>query len=391
MTGALGVLKPGSPNQMVAAVLTMFIYLMILLRLSPFKESADDSMAFVVALGTVLMTMIGLLMNLDERPNKDPEWKHFDPTIMGNILIGITAIVVLVFFVNVLLIKCHFWTYLNTKLYSRSSADKKDKELNFNKVVPRKRNSFSMNIVGKAITHQKALNLEEKSETARNAKMKQLEVSKVYASTRVQQRLAKRRKKKSAGKKVAMNTGSSQHQNPNQTRATAALTTVVPSQSRPQTVPTVQLEKVKKVEKVEKVEQVENVEEVEKVEKVEKVEQVEKVEKVEKQKQHETKIKNNNGVVGSSSAPMQTMVKNKLRQMGRKQVEFIATKLQIKRGKIREDGRVLLSQKNCQLLLTRLGLTDPQVMKNSMKELVSSDSKNIERKTFLDWVFAGTD
>jgi hypothetical protein len=36
-------------------------------------------------------------------------------------------------------------------------------------------------------------------------------------------------------------------------------------------------------------------------------------------------------------------------------------------------------------------LTDPQVMKNSMKELVSSDSKNIERKTFLDWVFAGTD
>ncbi len=116
----------------------------------------------------------------------------------------------------------------------------------------------------------------------------------------------------------------------------------------------------------------------------------EKVEK-QKQKQHETKINNNNGVVGSSSAPMQTMVKNKLRQMGRKQVEFIATKLQIKRGKIREDGRVLLSQKNIQLLLTRLGLTDPQVMKNSMKELVSSDSKNIERKTFLDWVFAGTD
>jgi hypothetical protein len=26
-----------------------------------------------------------------------------------------------------------------------------------------------------------------------------------------------------------------------------------------------------------------------------------------------------------------------------------------------------------------------------MKELVSSDSKNIDRKTFLDWVFAGTD
>lgn len=93
MTGALGVLKPGSPNQMVAAVLTMFIYLMVLLRLSPFKESADDAIAFVCALGTVLMTMIGLLMNLDERPDKDPNWKHFNPDIMGKILIGITAVV----------------------------------------------------------------------------------------------------------------------------------------------------------------------------------------------------------------------------------------------------------------------------------------------------------
>ena len=94
MTGALGVLKPGSPNQMVAAVLTMFIYLMVLLRLSPFKESADDAIAFVCALGTVLMTMIGLLMNLDERPDKSPDkWEHFDPAIMGKILIGITAVV----------------------------------------------------------------------------------------------------------------------------------------------------------------------------------------------------------------------------------------------------------------------------------------------------------
>ena len=61
MTGALGILKPGTPIQVGLAVLTMFMYLMFLLRFTPFKQDADDMLAFISTLATLFIAMIGLL------------------------------------------------------------------------------------------------------------------------------------------------------------------------------------------------------------------------------------------------------------------------------------------------------------------------------------------
>lgn len=178
-----------------------------------------------------------------------------------------------------------------------------------------------MDVVGKVITKQTAINLEQKSETARNAKMKQLKASQLHASARVQQRLVKRKTVKAVEKRKV-------------TRQESAVK-VEPRQTKPQ---------------------------------------------------KEAKTQSSKG-----SAPMEIMVKQKLVQMGRTKVEFMATKLQINRGTPRDDGRVFLSKKHMRLLLTRLGITDANAMARSMQDLVSSDLNHIERNTFLNWVFGETE
>ena len=88
MTGALGILEPGTPIQVGLAVLVMFVYLMVLLRFTPYKSNADDMLAYISTSATLFIAMIGLFLKLDE--NSEADRKHFDPHIMGNILVGIT-------------------------------------------------------------------------------------------------------------------------------------------------------------------------------------------------------------------------------------------------------------------------------------------------------------
>ena len=94
----------------------------------------------------------------------------------------------------------------------------------------------------------------------------------------------------------------------------------------------------------------------------------------------ETEAKN------SRTVSMQMIAKNNLRKMGRTKVERIATKLQMKGEKT--DG-LFLDKRNVALMLKKIGITDVQIMKICLKELVmSSDSNNITRDNFLNWVFA---
>jgi hypothetical protein len=60
-------------------------------------------------------------------------------------------------------------------------------------IFPTRQNSL-IKTVTKAVAHQKVVNIFEASEDARAAKIKQLKLSKLHASTRVQQRLAQRKR-----------------------------------------------------------------------------------------------------------------------------------------------------------------------------------------------------
>ena len=116
MTGALGILKPGTPIQAGLAVLTMFIYLMVLLRFTPFRSSADDMLAYISTLATLFIAMIGLFLKLDEQSER--EERNFDPEIMGTLLVAITVVVTFLTILNLVLIKTSFWDQIAKRYLS---------------------------------------------------------------------------------------------------------------------------------------------------------------------------------------------------------------------------------------------------------------------------------
>jgi hypothetical protein len=116
MTGALGILEPGTPIQVGLAVLVMFVYLMVLLRFTPYKSNADDMLAYISTSATLFIAMIGLFLKLDE--NSEADRKHFDPHIMGNILVGITIAVIIFTFLNLIFIKGKIWYYIERNFFS---------------------------------------------------------------------------------------------------------------------------------------------------------------------------------------------------------------------------------------------------------------------------------
>ena len=91
MTGALGILKPGTPIQVGLAVLTMFIYLMVLLRFTPFRSSADDMLAYISTLATLI------LQCLESRPHaRDPGRGSGRPRREGSDTSGVSHRILLV-------------------------------------------------------------------------------------------------------------------------------------------------------------------------------------------------------------------------------------------------------------------------------------------------------
>merc|ERR1712195_54862 len=96
MTGALGVVEPGSPMQIVLAVVVMLTYNMLVLKLSPYQANGDDVMSFISGLGTVIIAFIGLLLKLDA--NSTPQ--NFDFETVDTILLFVSITVIVISLLN---------------------------------------------------------------------------------------------------------------------------------------------------------------------------------------------------------------------------------------------------------------------------------------------------
>ena len=77
MTGALSVVEPGSPVQLVLAALVMLTFTLITLKLAPYRHQSDDWITFLVSLVITGNTLAGfvLLMArqfLQFQPEKHP-------------------------------------------------------------------------------------------------------------------------------------------------------------------------------------------------------------------------------------------------------------------------------------------------------------------------------
>ena len=62
MCGGLVVLSPGSPSQVLCAVLIMLFHMLVVLRASPFLRDSEDVSSFISSLGLTLMYLGALAM-----------------------------------------------------------------------------------------------------------------------------------------------------------------------------------------------------------------------------------------------------------------------------------------------------------------------------------------
>ena len=203
MTGALGTLKPGTPIQVGLAVLVMFLYLMVLLRFTPFQSDADDVLAFVSALATLSITMIGLFLKLDQ----GAESQSFDPIVMGNILVAITLFVIVTTFLNMALIKFQCWSYIKSNLSPRSLSPVSSSDLfpieskissKQSRVVPKtlkRRKSLDSTLIERAMVHNHVIKLENLHTEEHSKLLEAIQARKIKADGRLLQRLKERKKK----------------------------------------------------------------------------------------------------------------------------------------------------------------------------------------------------
>ena len=65
MCGGLVVLAPGSPMQVLAAILIMLLHLLFVLKLAPYVKQSEDWSAFLSTLGLCLLSLGAYSMMLD--------------------------------------------------------------------------------------------------------------------------------------------------------------------------------------------------------------------------------------------------------------------------------------------------------------------------------------
>jgi hypothetical protein len=93
MTGALVVIAPGSPVQILTGASIMLAYLLLVIRTAPYVEDTDDHLIVIVSVSILLVTLCGFVMMIDDYDR--PYFKHatvegfiLTTTIISALLIG---------------------------------------------------------------------------------------------------------------------------------------------------------------------------------------------------------------------------------------------------------------------------------------------------------------
>ena len=90
MTGALCVVTPGSPLQLVTAIIIMTVSMVMVLKMAPYSNSTDDWMSFLSNCALVVTTFGGLLIIMD---GAEKGKNNFDSLLIGLILLWVNGTV----------------------------------------------------------------------------------------------------------------------------------------------------------------------------------------------------------------------------------------------------------------------------------------------------------
>ena len=136
MCGGLVVLNPGSPTQVVCAILIMLFHLLLVLKTAPYVSDSEDWSAFASALGLTLTYVGALIKMLQEQRRKeyDVSELNYADTAMNVLPIACVAIVVVI----MIFVDCGLWNCMSGKKRKRSGVKNggKTKESSITQVQP---------------------------------------------------------------------------------------------------------------------------------------------------------------------------------------------------------------------------------------------------------------
>ena len=105
MTGAMSIVEPGSPMQLILASLVMLAFTLTTLKLAPYQNVAEDWTSFLVSLVITGNTLAGFVLIMD----KDNKPHVFDPDNIERILLVMNVTVLVIQLLVMLVTKWGIW------------------------------------------------------------------------------------------------------------------------------------------------------------------------------------------------------------------------------------------------------------------------------------------
>ena len=195
--GAMCAIAPGSPIQLLCALVLCVSYLLLVLYANPYKGELEDTLAFLTSLCLSASLLFGLVLIMD-KPN-DPV---FDVMLLGHVLIAINVFpffYVVYAIMQVLrkgpMVGVAIQNLEKVTEQSGTNGRKRRRRSSVSK-VPNLSRQKTMALVGKAVTHEAVNKTQREYVEARNAAVAKIKRREKEADARVRKRLAERRRTK---------------------------------------------------------------------------------------------------------------------------------------------------------------------------------------------------
>jgi hypothetical protein len=180
-------IMPGSPVQLLVALLVILAYLLLVLKAGPYKGNHEDSLAFLTSLCLSLSLILGFAIITDDNPDK----QVFDTAIMGVILvvINVTPFLFLLFALFTVLTKGPTVGVEQSTFRDDSKTKKNTPRVQVKPILSR---TQIINSINAAVIHNKVVQVQKSSAMHLQTHTDKVLQQQSTANRRLQQRLSNR-------------------------------------------------------------------------------------------------------------------------------------------------------------------------------------------------------
>jgi len=193
LTGAMVAIAPGSPLQLLIALIVCTAYMLMVLKAGPYKGDLEDRLAFLTSLCLTSSLLLGLCLITD-----NPQNPVFNVHLIGVVLITINVLP-FIYLISAALQIFKFGPAYGLVI----SSNKKVRGVPGRGSGKRPRSTTgqitkqkTMMLVNKVVTHDKVEKVSTMAAEARSAAMEKIRQKNAHANSRLKTRLKKRRQQK---------------------------------------------------------------------------------------------------------------------------------------------------------------------------------------------------